>query len=104
VEILMSFVGASGATVRALCAERSRSDDPVQGIIVAGTGNGSLHADLELALRQAQTQGVGVVRATRCSLGQIVSSAVPVDALPHSNGLSPVKARIALMLALMAKK
>ena len=67
---------------------------------MAGTGNGSIHEDLEAALRDAQQLGVRIVRATRCPQGAVVPGSAPAE-LPHSDGLSPVKARIALMLDLM---
>ncbi len=103
VEVLMNYVGASGATVRALCAPASGTDGdaPVRGIVVAGTGNGSLHADLEAALRQAQAAGVRVVRATRCARGRLVQGGA-TEVFPSFDGLSPVKARIALLLTLLA--
>lgn len=102
VEIVMNYVGATGATVRALCAEPADSSSAVQGIVVAGTGNGTLHHELEAALWQAQGQGVRVVRATRCPQGCVVPGTGSDAALPHSQGLSAVKARIALMLEIMA--
>lgn len=100
VEVVFSHAMAGGAMVRALCAPPSTGDAPVRGLVVAGTGNGTLHADLEAALRQAQAQGVRVVRTTRCVYGSVVVGASQ-DGLP-STGLSPVKARVALMLDLMA--
>jgi L-asparaginase len=93
VEIVMSHAGATGAVVQALVR------DGVAGIVVAGTGNGSVHHALEEALLQAQQQGVAVRRASRCSKGRVLPHAG--DRLPSADGLSPVKARIALMLELM---
>jgi len=93
VEIVMNHVGAGGAIVHALVAQG------VDGLVVAGTGNGTLHHELEAALRQAQAQGVKVVRSTRCAQGRVLAK--PDDTLPDSRGLSPVKARIALMLDLL---
>ncbi|MDQ3060679.1 MAG: asparaginase [Pseudomonadota bacterium] len=92
IEIVMSYAGASGAVVEALLAQG------VQGLVVAATGNGTLHQALEAALLKAQATGVKVVRATRCANGRVLS--MPADAIPDSQGLSPVKARIALMLGL----
>ena len=94
VDIVTSHAGADGAVVRALVT------DGVQGLVVAGTGNGSLHHALELALLQAQAAGVRVLRATRCLEGRVLSR--PGDALADSQGLSPVKARISLLLTLLA--
>ena len=89
----MSHAGATGAMVDSLVR------DGVQGIVVAATGNGTIHHALESALLRAQAAGVKVVRSTRCSEGQVLPK--PGDALPDSRGLSPVKARIALMLELL---
>lgn len=99
VEIVMSYAGGSGALVDALLLPMP-GVAPLRGLVVAATGNGTLHEDIEAALRRAQAQGVKVVRATRCFSGRVLPAAHAE--LEHSNGLSPVKARIALMLALMA--
>lgn len=102
VEIVMSYAGATGATVRALCAPSVDIAQPVvQGIVVAGTGNGTIHHELESALREVQAQGVRVVRTTRCAYGDVVAGNA-VGSFAVLQGLSPVKARIALMLELMA--
>lgn len=94
VEIVMNHAGAGGAMVQALQAQG------VQGLVVAGTGNGSLHHELEAALLKAQAAGVKVVRASRCLNGRILPT--PADQIPDSEGLSPVKARIQLILQLLA--
>jgi L-asparaginase len=101
VEIVMNYVGATGATVRALCNWQASDAAPVRGLVVAGTGNGSIHADMEVALREVQAQGIRVVRSTRCVWGRVVPASNSGDGFPHSNGLSPVKARVALMLELL---
>ena len=93
VEIVMNYAGASGALVDALVAQG------VQGLIVAGTGNGTVHQSLQDSLLKAQAQGVHVVRSTRCTQGRVLARVD--DSFPSSNGLSPVKARIDLMLRLM---
>jgi len=100
VEVVMNYAGASGAMVRSL-ARPDATVPPLRGLVVAGTGNGTLHVDLEAALLELQAQGMPVVRASRCARGQVVAGE-GAAALPHSQGLSPVKARIALMLQLMA--
>jgi L-asparaginase len=93
VHIVMNHVGADGAIVRALLAQG------VDGLVVAGTGNGSLSLSLEAALREAQALGVRVLRSSRCDAGPVTAAA---DALPSAGALSPVKARIELLLALLA--
>jgi len=111
VEIVMNYAGASGALVDALLAPvpaagaqgltdaQPAKAPPVRGLVVAGTGNGTIHQDLEAALRRAQALGVRVVRSTRCATGRVL--ATESSEFEHSKGLSPVKARIALMLELM---
>ena len=94
VEIVMNYAGANGVIVQALVAQG------VQGLVVAATGNGTLHHDLEAALLAAQRAGVKVVRASRCLNGRVLGQ--PGDAIVDSQGLSAVKARVALMLALMS--
>jgi L-asparaginase len=93
VEIVMNYAGAGGALVDALVALG------VQGLVVAGTGNGTVHQALEAALLKAQAQGVHVIRTTRCTQGRVLPR--EDDRFPASNGLSPVKARIAMILRLM---
>ncbi|MBI2770921.1 MAG: asparaginase [Burkholderiales bacterium] len=94
VEIVTSHAGAGGALVEALIQQG------VDGLVVAATGNGSVHRELEAALLAAQAHGIRVVRSTRCEQGRVLPHRG--DVLPHSDGLSPVKARIALLLELMA--
>ncbi len=94
VEIVMNYAGAGAGVVQALVA------DGVQGLVVAATGNGTLHHELESALLEAQAAGVRVVRATRCLEGRVLPR--HGDAIADSQGLSPVKARVDLMLQLIA--
>ena len=93
VEIVMNHAGASGAVVQALVAHG------VDGLVVAGTGNGTVHGDLMDALLAAAGAGVRVVRSTRCAAGRVIGH--PSDRLA-SSVLPPVKARIELMLSLLA--
>lgn len=95
VEIVTSTAAARSAAVDALVAAG------VQGLVVAGTGNGSVHQELQQALHRAAGQGVVIWRTTRCEQGQIVLADGVHDA--GVTALSPVKARISLMLALMSK-
>jgi len=94
VEIIGSYTGASGAVVRALCASG------VQGFVVAATGNGTLHHELEAALLEAQASGVRVLRSSRCLNGRVLGQAD--DRLPSADDLTPVKARVELMLGMMS--
>ena len=93
VDVVMSHAGADGRIVDALVA------DGVQGLVVAATGNGTLHYALHAALERAQRAGVVVWVAARCPLGRIRTSSQ--DPFRDAQGLSPVKARIALQLQLL---
>lgn len=93
VEIVMNYVGANGAVVDALVASG------VRGLVVAGTGNGTVHKALEAALLAAVARGVQVMRATRCAQGRVLPRTD--DIFASSGGLSPVKTRILLMLRLL---
>jgi L-asparaginase len=94
VEIVMSHAGATGSLVEAVVARG------VDGLVVAGTGNGTVHQDLFAALLAAQAAGVNVVRATRCAEGRVIAQ--KGDAIA-STDLSPVKARIELMLQVIGR-
>ena len=98
VEVVMNHVGGSAHVVDALLLPLSHVA-PVRGLVVAATGNGTVHVALEAALRSAQAQGVRVVRSTRCANGRVLAAAHAE--FTDSKGLSPVKARIALTLALL---
>jgi len=96
VELVFNHVGADGRHVRSLMAH-----DAPQGWVVAGTGNGTLHHQLEAALLDAHKQGVFVLRASRCAQGGVQSR--EADVLPHAGSLTAVQARVALQLHLMAQ-
>ncbi len=99
VEIVASYAGASRAAVDALVACGAR------GIVVAGTGNGSIHASVQAALGEASARGVAVVRASRVGSGHVMrNGAASDDALGFVSAgtLNPYKARVLLMLALAA--
>jgi L-asparaginase len=95
VEVIASHAGADGATVRALVVHG------VRGIVVAGTGNGTVHRALEEALKEAEASGVPVWRCTRCPTGVVVGGVA--DASPAA-ALTPWQARIELMLELLGKR
>jgi len=104
VEIVWSHAQASGATVDVLVAAelaQGYGAAPVRGLVVAATGNGTVHQELQAALLRAQAQGIPVWRASRCAQARIAPT--PNDVFPASQGLTPVKARIALMLELAAQ-
>ncbi|PTT76083.1 asparaginase, partial [Pelomonas sp. HMWF004] len=84
VDIVLNHAGADGRVVQALVSAGS------EGIVAAGTGNGTLSVALDAALREAQAAGVRVLRSTRCDAGPVMD--LP-GLLPSAGALSPVKAR-----------
>ena len=91
VEIITSHAAARGDGVRALVAAG------VQGLVVAATGNGTVHCALQPALEAAAAAGVWVWRCSRCAQGVLVGS----DAGPAA-AMSPWQARLELQLRLLA--
>jgi L-asparaginase len=106
VDIVTSHAGARGEALAALVQAGAR------GIVIAGTGNGSVHQALRAAARAAQAQGVVVWRASRCVAGGVVEPAVErgldsdghrpdeLPAAPGATDATPAQARVRLMLAL----
>jgi L-asparaginase len=101
VEIVTSYAGASDSLVRALRATG------IDGIVVAGTGNGSVHRALLAALLEAQAAGVSVSRCSRCLNGSVIddmdAGTSPSNTLRSAAALTPVQARVELMLRLMSR-
>jgi len=94
VSVLFSHAGAQGREVDALVAQG------VRGLVVAATGNGTLNQGLDQALQRAAAAGVAVYRSSRCAFGPVLVT--EAGGWPVMPGLNPVKARVALMLQLMA--
>ena len=102
VEIVLNHSGATGDGVQALLAQRTAATvNILRGIVVAATGNGTISQELERALQAAEAAGVVVWRSSRCAFGALVGKAD--TQFGDSGGLTPVKARIALMLHLALK-
>jgi L-asparaginase len=96
VEIVTSHAGSSGALIDALARSGAK------GIVVAATGNGTVHAAIEQALRDAAWAGIAVLRATRCGDGAVIDGDEARERWPAAGALTPAKARVELMLRLMA--
>ena len=94
VDIVFSHAGADGRIVDLL------RDAGISGIVVAATGNGTLHRTLQAALIEARRTGIAVLRSTRCAEGAVIDPGEPT--LPSAGALTPVQARIELMLRLIA--
>lgn len=93
VDILTSHAGARGSLLRAAVAAGA------QGVVLAGTGNGSVHKDLVAAAQEAIAQGVRVLRASRCQLGAVVGESQ--SGLPSAGELTAPQARVRLLLDLV---
>ena len=98
VAIVSSTAAADARSVGALV------EAGVNGIVVAATGNGTVHHALEAALETAAASGVAILRATRCSDGSIADgSATGRDDLPSAGDLTPQKARVELIVRLLER-
>lgn len=93
VELVASHAGSDGRLLDLLVR------DGVDGLVVATTGNGSVHTAVLAAAARAVEAGVMVLRASRCLEGRPI--AVEEDGLDLCP-LTPPKARVELLLRLMA--
>ncbi len=98
VEIITSHSGARPETITFL------ENHGVRGIVLAGTGSGTVHEQLAIPLERFIGAGGAVVRASRIGKGHIdgtLANGRLANALAGGS-LNPAKARIALQLALFA--
>lgn len=99
VEIITSHADADGAVVDALLAAWPASDDRrLRGLVVACTGHGTWHRELEPALLRARRAGVVVWRSSRVARGGVESR--PDDTWPVAGRLTPAQARVVLAITL----
>ena len=96
VEIITNHVHATAKHVEVLL------DAGVDGLVVAGTGNGSISQVTKEALLKAQTRGVEICLASRCNQGPVVQT--PNHVFEIAKELNPAKARVALILNILSKK
>ncbi len=97
VDIVYGYSNASVTTIKALKKEK------VDGIVLAGVGDGNFHSNMFGTAVKAQQEGIQIVRSSRvpfgptCENGEVDDSKHRfVAAIDHN----PQKARILLMLAL----
>ena len=99
VEMVCSHADADGWVVRAMLSCATTTERPLRGIVVAGTGHGTVHHGLVEALREATRQGVTVWRSSRVGRGGVlVRDGDEWPAVPH---LTAAQARVALALSLI---
>lgn len=93
VAIVQSHAGADGMVVDALRGQG------VDGLVVAGTGNATMHRDLAAAVDRAMAAGIEVLRCSRCAAGPVQGG----PASPEAVTLSPAQARVELALRLLGR-
>ena len=100
VEILTSHAGAHPETV----TQWLKSE--VQGLVIAGSGQGGFHDAWAQPLKKAMDQGIALVRTTRTGAGATLPNIPEADAVGcrASGPLTAPRARIALQFALNAAK
>jgi L-asparaginase len=101
VEIVLMYADANPSYIYALINEK------VDGIVIAGVGNGNFNKAYYDAIDKAVKSGIIVCRATRCTGGRVVLEDEVDDATLGtivSDDLNPYKARILLMLGLTKTK
>ncbi len=100
VDIVYSHTDDDGVMVKAAVTAGA------EGIVHAGTGNGSIHEETEPALFEAAKAGIVIVRASRVHGGAIVEGLERWQqaGFVPSGSLNPQKARVLLQLALTVTK
>lgn len=100
VPIVYSYAGADGSEIEAIFKHTK-----CQGLVVAGTGAGKFSSAEEQVLREADKQGIPIVRSSRVGNGRVVDIDCYADTgFISGDNLLPQKARILLMLAIAAGK
>lgn len=97
VEWLNSHAGASAWTIRALMRTETEAP-PVRGVVVAGTGAGTVHEEWAQALAEWMDTGLEVWISSRCA-----HASLPLEATPQGTKVpwTPAQARVGLMLSLI---
>ncbi|CAF4930978.1 unnamed protein product [Rotaria sp. Silwood1] len=97
VDIIPSYTDPSSALILGLLSKHC------DGIVIAGTGNGTIHKSLELAAKEAARNGVAIVRASRVCYGRVTKDIDDdKNGFLYSGTLNPWKARVLLMIILAA--
>jgi L-asparaginase len=96
VEIVMNHVNASQKHVDALV------NAGVQGLVIAGTGNGSVSSKVKESLVRAQVAEVQIRLSSRCNQGAVIPTSSHV--FDAKGALSPAKTRVALLLDIMSER
>lgn len=98
VEIAYMYVDASATAMNAFINEHT------DGIIIAGSGDGSFNKYILQSVNAAVKKGIAVVRSSRVVAGRVTQSSLVFDDVKlgtvSADNHNPQKARILLMLAL----
>lgn len=104
VEIVMHYAGADGLLIRSLLT----NCPDLEGLVIAGTGLGQVGESMFEAIAEARQRGVPVAISTRVYTGRVIPmygakggvGSLRAIGCVLADNLSPVKARILLMVAL----
>ncbi|MDD5786726.1 asparaginase [Campylobacter lanienae] len=97
VDILYSYSNDGNAV-----AAKALFANGTKGLIIAGSGAGSIHEDHEKALKELISQGLKVVVSSRISQGRVaLNSEKKSLGFISAEELNPQKARVLLMLSLI---
>jgi len=99
VDIIYTYAGADGALIEAAVAQGAK------GVVIAGFPTGSATPVMDDTIRRAAMRGIAVVMTNRGGMGRVMdkkrNEARP---LIWGDNLTPVKARVLLMMALTATR
>ena len=100
VDIIYTYAGADGALIDAAVAQGK-----AEGLVIAGFPTGSGTPVMDEAVKRVVAKGIPVVMTNRGGMGRVVDTR-PSEGRPliWGDNLTPVKARILLMLALTRTK
>jgi L-asparaginase len=99
VDIIYTYAGADGALIEAAVAQGA------EGIVIAGFPTGTATPVMDDAIRAAVAGGVAVVMTNRGGMGRVMDKKrEEARPLVWGDNLTPVKARVLLMLALTATR
>ncbi|WP_096026607.1 asparaginase [Campylobacter lanienae] len=97
VDILYSYSNDGNAV-----AAKALFSNGTKGLVIAGSGAGSIHEDHEKALKELINQGLKVVVSSRISQGRVaLNSEKKSLGFISAEELNPQKARVLLMLSLI---
>jgi L-asparaginase len=99
VDIIYTYAGADGMLIEAAAAGGA------EGIVIAGFPTGSGSPAMDEAVKRVVAKGIPVVMTNRGGMGRVIDTR-PKEKRPliWGDNLTPVKARILLMLALTTTK